>query len=155
VYRKQRRCRSRLCSRAARNRPAAERGCRSLWGFDVVKEQISWCRKHIQRHHPSFRFADLDVANARYNPKGRPLAKDFRLPLPDGQADIVYFWGLLTNMEPEHMPIYVAETSRILREGGAIFLTAFVEKDVPSVSLNTDRYTNYECAGPLHVVRYT
>ena len=52
------------------------------------------------------------------------------------------------------MPIYVAETSRILREGGAVFLTAFVEKDVPSVSLNPDRYTNYECAGPLHVVRY-
>ena len=129
-------------------------GAVPFWGFDVVKENITWCRKHIQQHHPSFRSAHLDVANARYNPKGTPLTKDFRLPLPDGQADIVYLWGLLTNMEPEHMPIYVAETSRILREGGAVFLTAFVEKDVPSVSLNPDRYTNYECAGPLHVVRY-
>ena len=52
------------------------------------------------------------------------------------------------------MPIYVAETSRILKEGGAVFLTAFVEKDVPSVSLNPEGYTNYKCGGPLHVVRY-
>ena len=55
------------------------------------------------------------------------------------------------------MPIYVAETSRILREGGAVFLTAFVEEDVSSVSLNPEcytGYTNYECVGPLHVVRY-
>ena len=53
-----------------------------------------------------------------------------------------------------HTRIYVSEISRLLRDGGRAFLTAFVEENVPAESVNPDRYVDYECTGPLHVVRY-
>jgi hypothetical protein len=50
--------------------------------------------------------------------------------------------------------IYVSELSRIARDGGKVFLTAFVEDDVPEVSFNPAGYVPYDCNAPLTVVRY-
>lgn len=123
-------------------------------GIDVSRRSIEWCQTAIAARYPSYQFRHVDVVNARYNPAGRPLSRSFRLPVTSGAADIVYMWGLVTNMEPDHMPIYVAETSRMLRRGGKAFVTANVEDDVPRVSVNPQNYLPYPCSGPLHVVRY-
>ena len=123
-------------------------------GLDAYEPAVEWCRRHIERHHPSFRFVHLDVENQRYNPTGAAITKDFKLPLADRQADIVYLWGLFTNMAPADMQVYVREISRIAKQGARVFLTAFVEDGVPAVSLNPQDYVNYACSGPLHVVRY-
>src|SRR2546430_3045566 len=40
------------------------------WGFDPVRSWIDWCKKHIERNHPSFRFTYIDVENELYNPTG-------------------------------------------------------------------------------------
>jgi hypothetical protein len=63
-------------------------------------------------------------------------------------------WGVVTNMEPEHMPVYASEIARMLRPGGKLFLTANVEEGVSAVSINPDNYTAFKCSGPLHIVRY-
>lgn len=123
-------------------------------GLDVSERCIDWCRAHIEKRYPSYRFQHIDVVNARYNPSGRALAPDFRLPVADGAADIVYMWGVVTNMEPEHLAAYAEETARILRRGGRFFLTANVEDNVPDVSINPVDYTAFACQGPLHIVRY-
>jgi len=114
-----------------------------------------WCREHIERNHPSFRFIHLDVVNELYNPAGKIDGDRIRLPLADATADIVYLWGLFTNMGPEHVRIYVSEMSRIAREGSRIFLTAFVEENVPEVSFIPKGYVPYECVKPLQCVRYS
>jgi SAM-dependent methyltransferase len=124
------------------------------WGFDAVEPWIAWCKQHIQRKHPSFRFAHVDVANENYNPGGAALDKEFRFPLPDGHADIVYMWGVFTNMRLKDARIYVSEIRRLVRQGGRVFLTAFVEEDVPEESTNPVGYVDYPCKGALHVVRY-
>ena len=124
------------------------------WGFDAVRPWVQWCKKHIERRHPSFRFVHVDVANEHYNPGGAALSEDFRFPLADGHADIVYMWGVLTNMRLKDARIYVSEISRLVRQGGRVFLTAFVEDDVPVESINPSGYVDYECTGPLTVVRY-
>jgi SAM-dependent methyltransferase len=131
-----------------------EAGNVRYWGFDAKKPWIAWCRKHIERHHPSFRFIHVDVENELYNPDGEKLVDDFRFPLADGHADIVYMWGVFTNMRLDHARIYVSEIGRLVREGGRVFLTAFVEKNVEAESVNPDGYVDYECERPLHVVRY-
>jgi SAM-dependent methyltransferase len=131
-----------------------EAGAVKYWGFDANKPWIAWCRKHIERSHPSFRFIHVDVENDLYNPEGAAVAEDFRFPLPDGHADIVYMWGVFTNMRLQDARIYVAEISRLLRDGGRLFLTAFVEKNVQPESINPVGYVDYECKFPLHVVRY-
>ena len=123
-------------------------------GLDVSEECITWCKTHIERQHPSYKFQHVDVVNARYNPSGNALTRDFRLPVPDGAADIVYIWGVVTNMEPDHLAPYANEVSRMLRHGGKAFLTAYVEDNVPQVSINPENYTAFACKGPLHVVRY-
>ena len=123
-------------------------------GLDVARRSIDWCREAIEARFPSYQFRHLDVVNARYNPAGKPLRPGFRLPVASYTADVVYMWGLVTNMEPEHLPVYAAETSRMLRNGGKVFVTANVEEGVPPVTINPEHYTPYPCRGPLHTVRY-
>lgn len=123
-------------------------------GLDVKRDAIAWCNEHLARRHPAFRFEHIDVVNARYNPHGRCLQPGDEIPVATSSADIVYAWGVLTNMEPEHFPPYAREFSRVLRPGGRLFLTAHVEDGVPAASVNPDGYTPYACDGPLHAVRY-
>src|SRR5262245_22422921 len=123
-------------------------------GLDVSRKSIEWCKAHIESRHPSYKFQHVDLVNARYNPAGAALTPDFRLPVLDGAADCVYMWGLVTNMEPEHLATYASEVSRMLRRGGSAFVTANVEDDVPEASINPENYTPYACRGPLHIVRY-
>ena len=131
-----------------------EAGAVEYWGFDANKPWIAWCRKHIERSRPSFRFIHVDVENDLYNPHGATAGDDFRFPLPDGHADIVYMWGVFTNMRLNDARIYVSEISRLLRDGGRAFLTAFVEPNVQPESINPAGYVDYECTAPLHDVRY-
>src|SRR5205807_5494592 len=98
--------------------------------------------------HPSFRFMHVDVVNENYNPNGTVDGDKIRLPVANASADIVYMWGVFTNMAPEHVQIYVSELSRIARDGGKVFLTAFVEDDVPEVSFNPAGYVPYDCNAP-------
>lgn len=123
-------------------------------GIDVKLDSIMWCTKYIHQRHPGFRFQHVDVVNERYNPGGAPLSPEYRLPADTGSVDIVYMWGVFTNMEPGHLPTYVKEFVRVLRPGGRAFLTAHVEERVPESSVNPENYTPYACSGPLHAVRY-
>lgn len=123
-------------------------------GLEVNREFTEWCQRRISIDHPSYRFVRVDVENERYNPGGT-LRSKISLPIGDGDVDIVYMWGVFTNMGPDHVVNYAAEIGRILRPGGRAFLTAFVEPDVPDVSFNPEGYGPYVHDGsPLLVVRY-
>ena len=125
-------------------------------GLDANAKFVAWCQQHIGRTHPSYQFVHLDVVNDLYNPGGAIDGDRIRLPVGDGEADIVYLWGLFTNLGPEHVRVYVAEISRIARVSARIFLTAFVEEGVPDVSFIPEGYLPYECDKnkPLQCVRY-
>jgi SAM-dependent methyltransferase len=123
-------------------------------GVDVLRPHVAWCRRYISRTHPSFRFSHLDAYSARYNPSGRPIAEGFRLPWPEDHFDIVYMYGVMTNMTDAHARIYLREMQRLVRPTGTVFLTGFVEDDVPNVSVNPDGYLGLKPAGPLFLVRY-
>ena len=124
------------------------------WGFDTARTWVQWCQRHIEKNHPTFRFIHIDVENELYNPTGAVAGEAFRFPLPDAHADIVYMWGVFTNMRLKDARNYVAEMSRMTRDGGRIFLTAFVEENVPEETVNPVGYVDYTCECPLHVVRY-
>jgi SAM-dependent methyltransferase len=124
-------------------------------GIDAHREFVEWGQKHIQRDHASFRFLHHDVVHEMYNQGGTLDGASIRLPVASGVADIVYLWGVFTSLPPEHVQIYAAEISRIARPGARVFLTAFVEDDVPEVSLSPADYAPFARRGPLHVVRYS
>ena len=76
--------------------------------------------------------------------------------MANASADIVYKSGVFTNITSEHVEIYVSELSRIVRRDGRIFLTAFVEEDVPDATINPTGYVPFfDCTAPLHIVRYS
>jgi SAM-dependent methyltransferase len=124
------------------------------WGFDPVAPWIDWCRKYIEEVHPSFHFIHIDVKNENYSPDGVAAGEKFKFPMQDGHADIVYMWGVFTNMRWKDARNYISEIGRLTRDGGRVFLTAFVEEGVPEETINPVDYVEYPCTVPLHVVRY-
>ena len=56
-------------------------------------------------------------------------------------------------MAKEHVEIYLKDFRRILKPGGKIFLTAFIEEDVPEMIINPEDY-RMNWSGPLHCVCY-
>lgn len=123
-------------------------------GVDVAPRSIAWCRRHITTEHPGIRFVHVDVANARYNPAGRRLSAGYRLPLPDRSVDVIHLYSVFSHMEPEDVRVYLREFSRLLADGGGVFLTAFVEDDVEPVTVNPAGYGPLRWSGELHCVRY-
>ncbi len=123
-------------------------------GVDVNSEYIRWCQNHIEHDHPHYHFLHLDVNNERYNPQGQILSKSFRFPFADEDFDIIYLFSVFSHMEAPDIQIYLNEFQRMLRKGGFIFLTAFVEENVPDVTVNPQGY-RHEWQGALHGVRYS
>lgn len=122
-------------------------------GIDVSRRSIEWCRRHLTRNHQGFQFIHVDVTNPRYNPHGQSTAAAFSLPLEDGDFEIIYLYSVFSHMVAEDMSAYLREFGRILCSTGALFLTAFVEDDVPNMSINPLNYQR-SWEGELHCVRY-
>lgn len=123
-------------------------------GVDVHLGCIDWCRRWIEREHPSFRFVWIDRENERYNPGGNAIDEAFRLPAADGSVDVAYLYSVFSHLTEAHLRFYLVELARVLAPGGRVFLTAFVEEAVAPVSINPPAYAFAKCSGPLHVVRY-
>lgn len=122
-------------------------------GIDVNRSCIRWCRSKIERANPRFQFIHVNVQNDRYNPKGRSLNVQFRFPLEDQTFDIIYLFSVFSHMRDEDVRVYLSECRRLLKPTGKIFLTAFVEDNVPEMSINPLNY-KIKASGPLHCVRY-
>jgi len=132
-----------------------ELGDAEYLGLDANREFVAWCEQNISRRQPSYRFLHVDVVNELYNPNGAVGGNCVELPIDSGSADIVYLWGLFTNMGPEDVSHYISEISRITRKDGKVFLTVFVEDDTIEVVVNPKNYVPYECDRPLSVVKYS
>jgi SAM-dependent methyltransferase len=123
-------------------------------GVDVSKRSIEWCRTFISQSHPEYHFWFIDAKNDEFNPRGREMTTAFLLPFDAGVFDIIYLYGLYTNLIEHEARIYAREFRRLLSPGGKVFLTAFVEEGVPPVTVNPENYVVAKCQGPCHLVRY-
>lgn len=123
-------------------------------GVDVDKQSIQWCRKHLEKTHSNFKFFHLDVKNLRYNPKGNNLTSDFKFPFDNQSFNIIYLYSVFTHMVADDIKIYLSEFRRILSPKGKIFLTAFLEENVPDMSINPEGYRRDIWSSALLCVRY-
>ncbi len=122
-------------------------------GIDVDEQAIAWCRRWIEPEHDDFRFTHLDIHNDRYNPTGAVRLDDrFRFDFDDGCFDVIYLYSVFTHMTVRDITIYLAEFRRLLAPGGRVFLTAYLEDDVPDVGINPADYREASNS-PLHRVR--
>jgi ubiquinone/menaquinone biosynthesis C-methylase UbiE len=99
------------------------------WGFDIVREGIEWCQKHISSRFKNFHFQHFDVYNKSYNRKGRIQAKNFAFPFPDGSFDFVFLISVFTHMIPKDMDNYLSEIARVIKPGGGCLTTFFLLND--------------------------
>ena len=123
-------------------------------GVEPNQQFYEWSRDNIQRYHPRFQFKHLDVVSELYNPGGAVDGNELRIPAESSSVDLLYVWGVFTNIVAEHVEAYVPEFARVTRGGGKVFLTAYVEGGVPQASYNPDGYVPFDYVVPLHVVRY-
>jgi SAM-dependent methyltransferase len=121
----------------------------SYLGFDVVRSDVSWCRRAIARRFPRFRFELADVASAEYNPRGRVRAEEFSFPAAGSSVDFVIATSIFTHLLPEAARRYLSEIARVLVPGGRCFLTAFVLDDVSRTEIAAQRVSyRFETAIP-------
>lgn len=126
----------------------------SYTGIDVSSESIAWCDRNISPFNPGAQFILVDLRNERYNAGGRELDERFQLPV-DPQFDAIFLYSVFSHMETEDVKAYLREFRRLLSPQGGIFLTAFVEDDVPDMTVNPDGYGPLDWEGPLHCVRFS
>jgi ubiquinone/menaquinone biosynthesis C-methylase UbiE len=126
---------------------------RAYSGVDIQLKSVKWCKLHIEEAHPSFQFRLIDFRNQCYNPSGSVVSRSFRLPFENESFDIIYLYSVFSHMMQDDISVYLFEFSRLVRFGGTVFLTAFLEENVPDVMENPPNY-RMKWKGPLHCVRY-
>ncbi len=95
-------------------------------GFDIVKDAINWCQKHISAQHPNFHFDHVDLYNKNYNARGRLMAIQHQFPYPQQSFDFAFATSLFTHMMPHEMQHYIGEMAKVIRKGGRCFCTFFI-----------------------------
>ncbi len=98
-------------------------------GVDVSAADMRWCRRHISRKFPNFRFHTSAVYHREYNPGGTLRAVDDRLPFADGSFDVVLASSLFTHLLEAETEHYLAEVARVLADGGTAFVSFFLLND--------------------------
>ncbi len=98
----------------------------SYEGFDVGREMVRWCERHITPRHPAFHFTWAPIYNRKYNPFGTLAAAEFRFPYPDDSFDFALATSLFTHLTPADTRHYLDELGRVLRPGASALLTFFL-----------------------------
>jgi len=98
----------------------------SYLGFDIVRDGVAWCRKHILSRHAHFSFEHANIFNGHYNPSGTVRPSEYAFPCDDSSKDFVFLTSVFTHMLPADMDRYVREIARVLRPGGRCLGTLFL-----------------------------
>jgi SAM-dependent methyltransferase len=109
----------------------------SYEGLDIVKAGVEWCQKRYGIF-PNFRFQHADIYSSHYNPTGQFYDRDYRLPFPDGEFDMIFLSSVFTHMLPDGVANYIAEISRVLKPGGRCVATFFLLNNDSIARINAD-----------------
>lgn len=123
-------------------------------GLDVVQEPILWANRYLAANLENVEFLCIDVQNERYNPDGQPLDAALRFPFADASFDLVYVYSVFCHFVGDEVAHYLREFARVLADDGSVFVTAYVEPDVPPLTINPENYIQ-TWTQTRHCVRYS
>jgi cyclopropane fatty-acyl-phospholipid synthase-like methyltransferase len=121
----------------------------SYWGIDVRAESINWCLQNMVRE--GFKFTHSNAQNERYRPNG---CKQWKIDVVDQEFDVIYAHSVFSHLLTTSTIAYLQEFKRILSPKGRVYLTAFLEPNVPDCVENPTDYGSIKWQGRLHCVRY-
>lgn len=107
-------------------------------GFDIDKENIAWLRANISLNNSNFRFHHSDIYNNCYNPKGKILSKDYKLPFDNKNFDFIFLISVFTHMLPNDIDNYLSEISRMLRKNKRCLISFFLINEKSKKALKKD-----------------
>lgn len=107
----------------------------SYCGIDVVGFAIRWCRNHIGKRYPKFRFLHADVVNKVYNPHGKVQPERYTFPFESEEFTFILSTSLFTHLLPAGAENYLREISRTLNPGGGRFLSTWFLLDEVTASM--------------------
>lgn len=119
-------------------------------GIDTDLNSIRWCKKFLSPYNLQYRFLHVPAYNARYNKEAEGLKT---IPIAGSQFDLVFLNSVFSHMLEGDIIFYLKEFYRLLKPCGGLYLTAFLEHDVPRIEENPTDYIN-QSIGSLHRVRY-
>jgi len=123
-------------------------------GVDAQQKNVDWCNTYIASQHKTCEFYYIDLWHILFNPKGLlKLDEQFKLDFPANSFDIVYLQSVLPNSVDWEIRIFAKEYFRLLKPGGILFLTTFIEENVPDMTENPEGYI-MKCTYPRQIVRF-
>jgi SAM-dependent methyltransferase len=123
-------------------------------GVDAVLNNVNWCNKYIAGKHNYCSFQYIDLWHILFNPNGAlKLDEHFKLDFPSNSFDILYLQSVLPNSVDWEIRIFAREYFRLLKPGGTLFLTTFIEENVPDMTENPENYV-MKCTYPRQIVRF-
>jgi SAM-dependent methyltransferase len=123
-------------------------------GVDANILNVNWCNTYIASKHDYCTFQYIDLWHILFNPTGSlKLDENFRLDFPGDSFDILYLQSVLPNSVDWEIRIFAKEYFRLLKPGGILFLTDFIEENVPDMTENPDNYI-MKCTYPRQIVRF-
>ena len=109
-------------------------------GFDIRKEQIDWATNNITKNYPNFRFTYFDIKNEWMNRSGGTVeGSQFSFPYADSSFDLIIYHSIFTHLMPDVAKRYLAESSRILKDTGSLYITFYVwDRETESCVANNE-----------------
>ncbi len=95
-------------------------------GVDIVREGVAWCTQHITSRYPNFRFQQLDLTHAIYNPGGKQATQTLRLPFKDAAFDFVFMTSVVPHLHADDVRAYAREIRRVMAPDARFFVTTFM-----------------------------
>lgn len=118
------------------------------YGIDTDLDLIRWCKDNLTFG----RFLWVSSKNRRYNAHEKELRG---IPNDDNYFTLIFLNSVFSHMLQDDVSFYLDEFYRVLKPGGAVYLTGFIEHDVPDCEENPPGYMGMTGNdGPLLRVRY-
>lgn len=123
-------------------------------GVDANILNVNWCNKYIASKHDFCEFHYIDLWHILFNPNGTlKLDENFKFDFEADSFDILYLQSVLPNSVDWEIRIFAREYFRLLKRGGTLFLTDFIEENVPDMTENPENYV-MKCTYPRQIVRF-
>jgi predicted SAM-dependent methyltransferase len=123
-------------------------------GVDANLRNVNWCNRYIASRNSFCEFHYIDLWHILFNPEGSlKLNEHFKLNFEPDTFDILYLQSVLPNSVDWEIRIFAREYYRLLKPGGTLFLTTFIEENVPDMTENPEGYV-MKCTYPRQIVRF-
>jgi len=102
----------------------------AYYGFDIVKQGIDWCNKHITKRYSNFHFLHTPLKNDLYNLQTDVEAQQFTFPYQANQFNAIVLNSVFTHMVADDVAHYLKEICRVMADNGKGMASFFILNEV-------------------------